>query len=326
MKNWLWLGAVVGVMVACSSESGPDEGGDELVLTVLPPDTTINVLTTATYTVVATQGGDTVAAPSVVWTSSDTGIATIDVDGVATGKAAGFTNIRATAGTVASAPALLEVTAGSTTCFGIATANGFAGDVAWGFKAVDQETRDGGFFITADDNGNVHAAMPLQSPGPFLALWSGELNSASSASVTQKRTDGGTNESHYTSTSGVILPQPVIGMPKLSLIVDLQQCTYRVVTSASVATILTDEFGNQINSVDIIAQIQFAGQVPADWRQNGIGQANGTMGGHSIVWSGFNFNSSGLMPLGFAVQLFEGTDTEPPAGEASGGFHLTYVP
>jgi len=316
------------VLLGCGGDSsGPGPGGDQLVLEVLPADTSITVFGTATYTLVALNGaGDTVPAPAVIWTSSDSGVASITQDGVATGKAAGITNIVATAPEVVSAPARLEVTAGSAACFGIATATAFDGDVAWGFKVVDQETPGGGYFITADDNGNVHARMPLQSPGPFLALWSGELNNASSASVTQRRTDGGTHVSTYTSTSGVILPQPVIGMPKLSLIVDLQQCTYRVVTSASVATLLTDEFGNQINSVDIITQIQFAGPVPSDWRMNGIGQANGTMGGHSIFWSGLNANESALMPLGFAVELFEGSPNEPPVGQASGGFHLDYSP
>lgn len=92
------------------------------------------------------------------------------------------------------------------------------------------------------------------------------------------------------------------------------------------ATLLTDEFGNQVNSVDIIAQIQFAGPVPPDRQVDGVGQANGTMGGHSVPWSALNPDAGALMPLGFAVQLFEGSPTEPPAGEASGGFHLTYSP
>jgi hypothetical protein len=301
---------------------------DQLVLAVQPADTAINVLETAAFTVVATDGaGDTVPPPPVTWSSSNQSVATIDTAGLATGIGVGFTNIVATAGLISSTPGVLQVNAAVAQCYGIASAAKFEGTVNYGFKVVDHPTAGGGgFFITADDNGHLHAVMTLQSSTPFSALWSAEVDGSSNASVTQKKTDGGSNVSTYTSTSGIILPQPVNGLPKLSLIVDMQQCTYRVVTGASVATVLTDELGHQTNSVDIISLIQFAGAVPADWRTSGIAHANGTLGGHSVVWSGFHLDADGLMPLGFAVQLFDQTGSEPPVGEASGGFQLTYLP
>ena len=87
------------VLLGCGGDSGgPGPGGDQLVLEVLPADTSITVFGTATYTLVALNGGgDTVPAPAVIWTSSDSGVASITQDGVATGKAAGITNIVATA-------------------------------------------------------------------------------------------------------------------------------------------------------------------------------------------------------------------------------------
>jgi len=298
---------------------------DNLVLTVEPADTAINVLQTATFTVVATDGaGDTVPPPPVAWSSSNQSVATIDADGVAAGLNPGVTSIVATAGLITSTPGVLQVNAAAGPCYGIGSATSFEGTINYGFKAVDLPTAAGPL-ITADDNGHLHAMMTLQSSTQFSALWTGELDGASNAGVTQKKTNG-TSVSTYTSTSGVILPQPVIGMPKLSLIVDMQKCTYRVVSAASVATILTDEFGNQIQSVDIVAMIQFGGAVPQDWRTAGIAHANGTLGGHSVVWSGLHPDADALMPLGFAVQLFEQTGSEPPAGEASGGFQLIYVP
>jgi hypothetical protein len=66
--------------------------------------------------------------------------------------------------------------------------------------------------------------------------------------------------------------------------------------------------------------------VPQDWRTTGIAHANGPLGGHSVVWSGFHLDADALMPLGFAAQLFDGTGSEPPVGEASGGFQLVYLP
>jgi hypothetical protein len=297
---------------------------DQLTLAVLPADTTIGLTETATYTVVATDGaGDTVPPPPVIWSSSDHAVATIDTDGVATAVGLGETNIVATAGLIASPPAVLRVAAETGPCYDIASAAGFHGSIAYGFKVVDEPT-DGGFFITADDNGNLQADMTPLTITATQASWSGALNGSSSAGVTQKKTDGGTSISTYTTTTGIILPQPVIGLPKLTLLVDLQQCTYRVYSGASVATLLTDEFGNKINSVDIVATIQFAGAVPADWRTAGIVHGNGPLGGHSTAWGALHPEENDLMPLGFAAELFTATDAS--VGEASGGFQLTYVP
>jgi len=274
---------------------------------------------------VATDGlGNPVPPPSVDWSSSNHAVGTIDATGIATGVGVGFTNIVATAGLVSSTPAVLQVNAGAAQCYGIASATKFDGTINYGFKTVDLPT-SAGFLITADDNGHLHAIMTQQSNTPFTVLWSAEVDGSSNASTTQKKT-AGTEVSTYTSTSGVILPQPVIGMPGLTLIVDMQKCTYRVVSSASVATLLTDQFGNRISSVDIVAQVQFAGLVPADWRTTGILHPNGTLGGHSVVWSGFHPDSDGLMPLGFAGELFDQSGDEPPVGEASGGFQLVYLP
>jgi len=299
---------------------------DQLSLEVLPADTAINVFATATFTVVATNGaGDPVPAPPVAWSSSNTSVANIDESGVATGVGVGFTNIVATYGLISSAPAVLQVNAAGGQCYGIASATGFQGSIAYGFKAVDQTT-PAGFQVSADDNGSLHATMTRSTNGPFIAAWVGELSGASSASVTQKLTNG--NEvSTYTSTSGVMMPQPALGgLPKLTLLVDLQQCTYRVVSGASLATLLTDQFGNRIASVDIVATIQFAGAVPQNWQTGGIARGNGTMGGHSTVWGALHPEADALMPLGFATQLFTQSDPEQPAGEASGGFDLQVVP
>lgn len=297
---------------------------DQLNLEVLPADTTIGLLETAAYTVIATTGaGDTVPPPPVVWSSSDHSVGTIDTDGVATAIGVGNTNIVATAGLTASPPAILRVSAEAGPCYGIASAAGFHGSIAYGFKTVDLET-DGGFFITSDDNGNLQADLTPLLIAPTQASWSGALTASSSAGVTQRKTDGATNISYYNSTTGDILPQPVIGLPKLTLIVDLQSCGYRVYSGASVATVLIDQFGNHIDAVDIVATIQFAGTVPADWRTAGIAHLNGTLGGHSTAWGGLHLDQNALMPLGFAAELFTATDAS--VGEASGGFLLTYTP
>lgn len=313
--------AAIGLGAACSSGTENSDGG-ALQLHVLPRDTTIPILGTAAYEVVATNAtGDTVPAPAVVWTASDSGIAGIAQDGTATGRTAGVTTIKATASSGETGSTSLTVAGGAAQCYGIAAARKFTGSVQWGFKAVDQ-LGESGFRVTADDNGSVNADMTLTGPGPFISLWDGPLGGTSSASVTQRRSDNGSTLATYTSTSGSILPQPVLGLPKLSLLVDLQNCSYRVVTSASVATVLTDDLGHVTNSVDIIAQVQFVGAVPSDWRTNGIGRANGTMMANTIPYMGLHPDEDVLAPLGFAPDLF---GSSPAAVQASGGFHLTFV-
>jgi hypothetical protein len=316
--------AVAVILGACGGGGGTDQSGNGPTLTVLPRDTTIPILGIAQYSVVATnEAGDTIVSPGVVWTSTDSGVAGITQDGVADGRVAGSTKIVATTGNL-SDTANLIVGAGTSPCFGITTATKFTGSVQWGYKAVNSET-DGGFFITADDNGNVNAEMPKQANGPFLYSWSGQLASSSSASVTQKKTDGIGGQSTYTSTTGIMLPQPGTGLPTLTLIVDVSTCKYTLTTAASVATILTDFFGNQINSVDIVAYVRFAGTVPADWRNSGLGQANGVIMANSVVYSGLHPDEDVLAPLGFVPELFN-APAPGDVGQASGGFHLDYTP
>lgn len=323
MRTWMaGVMAVLGLGAACSTGTDSSTGGD-LVLHVLPADTTIPVLGTVAYRLVATDAaGDTVPAPAVLWTARDSGVAGIAQDGTAVGRSPGVTTIYATAQSGETDSARLTVATSVGPCYGITTARKFTGSVQWGFKAVDQEAPSG-FFITADDNGNVNADLTVQGTGPSVYLWSGTLSGSSSASVTQKITDHASYTATYTSTSGVMQPQPGgLGLPKLSLIVDAQRCTWRVVTGASLATLRT-EFGTQTNSIDIVAMIQFAGVVPPDWRTAGLGHVNGTLMANSVAYAGLHPDDDVLSPLGFATEFFNGPSTA--ALQSSGGFHLDLV-
>lgn len=310
----------VGLVAACSSGTESNNGSGP-TLKVLPPDTTIAVFGTVPYQLVATdENGDTIAPPAVVWTARDSGIAGIAQDGTATGRAAGSTTIVARTAGGDSATARLTVASGAAPCYGIAAARTFTGSVQWGFKAVDQ-LGESGFRLTADDNGNVNAEMPITASGPSVYQWAGPLGGTSSASVFQRRTDQGNVVATYTSTTGIILPQPPLGLPTLSLTVNLQSCTWRVVTAASVATLLTEN-GNQTSAVDLVAEIQFAGAVPSDWRTSGIHRANGVMMANTLVYMATHQNQDVLAPLGYAPDLF---GPNPAAVESSGGFSISFI-
>lgn len=321
----LLLVAIVGIGAACSSGTENSDGVSRL--RVLPADTTIPVFGTVAYHLVEiNQNGDTVPGPAAVWLAEDSSVAGIAQDGTAGGRAPGFTRILAATSTGDTAAANLLVIAGGVdttgnACYGIGKAKKFSGSVQWGFKAVDQ-LGESGFLVTADDNGNVNAEMPVVAPGPSVYVWAGPLSASSTASLFQRRTDQGTVVGTYTSTTGTVLPlPPPTGLPLLSLGVNLQTCTYFVLTGASVQTVRTEN-GSQTFAVEMIAEIQFAGTIPSDWKISGIHRTNGVMMANTLVYMATHPNEDVLGPLGYAPDLFGPT---PASVQSSGGFSITFV-
>jgi Tol biopolymer transport system component len=72
-------------------------------LTLVPPATALDPGKTLSLTVVTKDaGGNVLPAPALTWVSSDTGVASVDASGTATGAAPGVTSITAKSGSVTS--------------------------------------------------------------------------------------------------------------------------------------------------------------------------------------------------------------------------------
>ena len=113
---------------------------DDLTLEVTPPNPTIAVGETQQFAVTARNGvGQVIATPPVTWKSSDTAVATIDANGLASGRFPGKTEITATAGQVVSPPDTLTVLAGGS-CASIASVPSWDATMQYNYM-TDGQTR-----------------------------------------------------------------------------------------------------------------------------------------------------------------------------------------
>src|SRR6188768_3400085 len=114
LNRFLWTGVVL-VGAACGDDvtvAPPPEPRPPGIraVTVAPDGATIGIGEHLTFTAAVTTDPGA-AAPTIAWSSSNTAIATVDANGVATGVAVGSVGIRATA------------TSGTSTGSGVATLN-----------------------------------------------------------------------------------------------------------------------------------------------------------------------------------------------------------
>lgn len=114
MRMRLWSLATLGVTVACSG--GGDKGGTtppppppptvaSVVVTLANGALTVGQTTTATAVARDASGG-TISGRTTTWTSSATGVATVDANGTVTAVAAGTANITATVDNVSGSASL----------------------------------------------------------------------------------------------------------------------------------------------------------------------------------------------------------------------------
>jgi hypothetical protein len=292
---------------------------DNFTLEVTPPLATVQVGQSAQFRAIARDGsGNVIPAPPVAWASSSPATATISNAGLALGRAGGLSNISASALRVTSPPAALQVTDPNAPCGGITNVPAWEGSIEYGFKVV-RAPSDGGWWISADDNGRLTATLTLRSTGPFIALWHGDAKG--SASITQKKDSSSTGGTVATlSGGGPIQPDPLLGPVQMSLLVDLQACTYRLIGAAVISATQTESYGS-ITLVQTVAQIVFSNVLGA-WQSLGLSRLNDSMPAHSIFWAGLNPDEDVLLPQGFVLSLFENSGSENSVGLASGGFTL----
>ena len=313
-------GNAAGQTTAIASAQGKADTVNILVvnnftLEVTPPAATADIGKTAQFAVVARDGsGNVIATPPVAWTSGSPAIGTVSNTGLTTGISVGTTAITATAGRVASLPALFSVrdtASAAAACDGIAGATEFKAIIDYGFKAV--KVADGaGFVVDADDNGHLVATMTRFSGGPLVAAWTG-VNTGN-ASITQSSSS--TAGVASLTGGGAMIPLPGAGLPKVSFFVNLQTCTFRLVSGATLNVKHTSESGSVLFLDEIVSYVQFAGPLGA-WRFGVLDFGSG-LAVHPVAWAGLHLDTSALSPLGYAAG-WEGL------GQGTGGFSVTFV-
>lgn len=162
------VGALLLALTGCggggSSSTGSTTVGAGTTVSsivVSPATASIAVGSTQKFTAVAKNAsGGTVSGVTFAWTSSDTGVATIDASGLATGVAAGTTDIAASAQGVTSAAATLTVTASS-------ASTPLMGQYAFLVSGYDSAVAGS---VTLDGNGNVTGGVEdIRAPGTNLS-------------------------------------------------------------------------------------------------------------------------------------------------------------
>ena len=283
----------------------------DLQLTVEPNAPSVRVGATQPFSVIArNSAGQTVATPAVTWTSSNPQIATVSTSGVATGVAKGTTSITATGGGVTSTPATLTVTEAA--CNSMINANTYEGTLNYDWAS--QGATSGGLAVDAEYHGRLYAILTKQTSTALQATWTGDITG--SASVTETKRDPATpNATATLLAEGAVVPLSGAQAPKMTLIVDLQQCTYQMNAMVTLNALRTEATGATSRSDMPVASLH------AKTRSLGtateIVLENAPFDVHSQVWSAANPDQDTFIPFGFAVERTTRSATEQAAGRAT---------
>ncbi|MBL8986507.1 MAG: Ig-like domain-containing protein [Gemmatimonadetes bacterium] len=291
---------------------------DNFILEITPPAASTDVGKTAGFTAQARNAqGQPMITPPVTWITSAPAIATIGASGIATGVSPGATTITAAAGPVRSNPAILlvrDTSAAAQACDGIGNVMTIEGEIEYGYKAVG-ETTEGGFKVDSDDQGQLKATMTRLSVSPFQVAWSGEI--VGTAQTTEKRYDDNDAE---TRSGGGSMVRILNELPKMTLIVDLQTCRYRLRAGATISVRETLR-GTTTQRDEIVAYVTFSGLTSAFKAFGGVLEPNDVVAARSVIGAEMNPTEDAVVPLGFAALLFNPVDRQ--VGQATAGYLLT---
>ena len=282
----------------------------DLQLTVTPNAATVTVARTQPFTVVArNSSGQLLTAPAVTWTSSNPTVATVSSSGIATGVAKGTTSITAKAAAVTSAPATLTVTE---SCSGILATNTFQGTLDYDWLAVG--TTGDRFVIHSEYRGSLKATLTRVSTTPTQATWTGDVTGTASLEETKADpTTPGTTSALQ--GDGAIVALAGGSPPKMTLIVNLQTCTYELDAIATLNAVRTEPDGSTSRSNISVASLHARVGRPLTTISK-VFPEDGKFDGHSQTWSGLNPAQDAFIPLGLGVELMGRSPTEPPIGRA----------
>ena len=293
-----------------AADSVPVTVTPDLQLGVEPNAAAVRVGGTHRFGVTARNSlGQSVAAPAVTWASSSPQVATVSTSGVATGVARGTTSITASGGGVTSTPATLTVTEG---CNSMVNANTFVATLNYDW--VSQGTTNGGLAIDAAYRGRLSATLTKQTSTAREASWTGDITGL--AWVTETSRNPTTPDATTTLVAeGAVVPLSGALAPRMTLRVDLQQCTYQMDAMVTLNALRTEANGAASRSNMPVASLR-AKPRPLGTASE-IVLENVPFDAHSQTWSAANPNQDAFMPLGLAVERTGRSATEQAVGRAT---------
>ena len=228
--------------------------------------------------------------------------------GVATGVAKGTTSITATGDGVTSTPATLTVLEG---CNSMVSASTFVATLDYDW--VSQGTTDRGVAVAAAYRGRLSATLTKQARTAGEASWTGDMTGI--ASVMETRQDPATPDATTTlQAEGTVGPLSGALAPKMTLRMDLQQCTYQIDAMVTLNALRTEP-NRAASRSDIAVDLHTRRPGPSgrrsrsSWRM--LRSTRTRRPGPRPTWI------DAFMPLGLAVERTGRSATEQAIGRAT---------
>ena len=344
-------------LVACKGgeAAGPNDAVGRVALIALSLDSTdVHLGDTVRLSAVPRDAsGNPVSGVAVVWSSTNTSVATVTSSGLVTAVGIGSADIEvdvapstsrasftllasySAAGSPSATRSLaarrsrakIIVVPPASPCEDIASIRAFIGALHYDYAI--EGTTGGGSLVAAEYHGQVTATMTNQgwARGVPSVAWSGSLTGSASQQETLSSTPGKVDS--RLEGAGAVLTDVQGAVPsKMSLIVDLTTCTYQLNVSVTINLVRTDFGKASPAQPGITAQLYVGrGKQLGAWRSDGgFPDLVTRFPGHSLIWVGSNPTLDAFMPLGLATLAFVfDSPREPPLGAADVGLTVSVV-
>lgn len=301
------------LIVGCHDDDDPTTPQQSGSIAISPRSLSLTVGGNGSLTTtVKNSAGAVVPGATATWASRKPAIATVDDSGRVAALAVGTTTVVATYSQLSDSVSVTVTATGTPGCNGIATANTFQGTLDYDWLGVG--TTQGGFVIHSEYKGNLKATLTRVSATAAQATWAGDLTGTASFEETKANptTPGTTSTLKGT---GAIVPLAGGVRPRMSLVVNLQACTYQLEANAALNALRTDPSGTTSRADIQVVVFHAKGGRPLGTLSTGASDG-GTFGAHSQAWSSLNPDQDAFIPLGLAVELMGRSSTEPAVGQA----------
>jgi hypothetical protein len=305
--------AVMGLalIAGCHDDDNPTTPKQSGSIAISPRSLSLTVGASGSLTTtVKNSAGAVVPGASAIWLSRKPAIATVDNSGRVAALAVGTTTVVATFSQLSDSVSV-TVTAGAA-CNGIPAANTFQGTLDYDWIGVG--TTQGGFVIHSEHHGSLKATLTKRSATAAQATWAGDVTGT--ASVDETKANPATPGTTSTLKGGGAMVALAGGAkPTMTLVVNLQACTYQLEANATLNALRTEPAGGTSRSDVQVAVLHAKGGRPLGALSTAASNS-GSFDGHSQTWSGLNPDQDAFVPLGLAVELMGKSRTEPAVGRA----------